>query len=890
MKAERRLPYLVWSATAVFLAALALTAWTFVRQGQAEALQRGHQRASQLAASLEAGLNRRLLGLDLLLGGIDEVVRPAFGPAPMAPPAIGPAPLQFDAAEASRLLAAMKTRHMEFVHLALVEGNGAVLASDLPLALRRNLSLPAEWLDEALRTPVARLAISDPRRSETTGELVLYALRAVLLPDGRRVVAAAVVTSARLTESLVSAAGAGDARVTLERGNGQLLASAPAGDTMVGQLLQPALQPGQLDGHSLQLPARLDGVQALVAARPTVTADLVVAVSLPLDEVLAGWEHSSVRIAAVAGAFGLLVLVAAAMTQWQLGRLLQARQALKASHTTLNHALGAMADGFLLCDADDRVLRWNDRYLDMFPWLRPVLREGLPFRVLAETAAPHTVPGGNAIERAAWIETRLRLHREADRAWEQDLGNGIVVHAVERRTSDGGVVSVVRDITADERRLRQAKAAAEAANDAKSRFLANMSHEIRTPLNAVLGLNALLLASRLNSEQRRHAELIHGAGQLLLALINDILDVSRIEAGRLQLSEQPFDAARAAEEVVDLLRERATDKGLHLALHLAPGLPQRVLADPVRVRQVMFNLIGNALKFTDQGSVDVRLDHQPQADGQVLLLLTVQDTGIGIPPEALDHLFDRFTQADTTAARRHGGSGLGLAIAKEVAMMMGGDITVSSQPQVGSTFSARLCCRSAPTEAPVLDVVPAGFEPTQVLGIDSEPGALPVDTAPPPRVQAPVLAHAESAAPAAPPREPAARLHVLVAEDNMVNQVLIQAILQRMGHWAEIAVNGVAAVRAAQRQAHDLVLMDMQMPEMDGLDATRAIRQLPGPAAQVPIVAMTANARAEDRRACLDAGMNDYVSKPIDLNDLAAAIDRAMRGALRHPAQAAAGG
>jgi len=868
LNADRRLPLLVWCTTAVFLAALALTAWLFARQGHTEAVLRGEQRAAQLAASLEAGLNRKLLGLDLLLGGIDDIVRPAFHAAatPAAPPA-------FDAEEADKLLKAMKARHLEFVHLALVEPGGTVLASDLPRGLQRNLSVPVDALADALAAPVARLSVSDPRRSETTGELVLYVLRAVQLADGRRVVAAAEVTAARLTESLVTAAGATDANVTLERSNGRLLASAPADSPLIGQLLKPALQPAQLEGRSLHMPARLDGVPALVAARPTLSADLVVAVSLPLEELLTGFRRTSERIAAVAGVFALLVLAAAALALWQFDRVLQARQALRASHATLNHALGAMTDGFLLCDAEDRVLRWNDRYLELFPWLRPVLQEGLTFRELAQTAAPHAVPGGNALEHAAWVEMRVRIHREANRAWEQDMGNGIVVHAVERRTSDGGVVSVVRDVTVDERRLRQAKAAAEAANEAKSQFLANMSHEIRTPLNAVLGLNALLLGSQLDSVQRHHAELIGSAGQLLLALINDILDVSKIEAGRLALREQPFDVGSAAQEVVALLSERAAEKSLRLTLHVAPDLPAQVLADPVRMRQVMFNLVGNALKFTDQGSVDVRLDHKPLADGQVQLLLTVQDTGIGIPPEAMPRLFDRFTQADTTAARRHGGSGLGLSIARDVALMMGGDISVCSQPQVGSTFVASLCCRPVPAEALVPVAAELPFTPTIVPA------------------QAPMTAQAEAPAPA-PDRTNATRLHVLVAEDNTVNQVLIQAILQRMGHWAEIAVNGVAAVRAAQRQAHDLVLMDMQMPEMDGLDATRAIRQLPGLAARVPIVAMTANARAEDRLACMEAGMNDYVSKPIDLNDLAAAIDRAMRGALGGalPAAAAVGG
>ena len=847
MRTERRLSLLIWAMAATVVAALAGTAWSLVRGGHAEVLERSEQRASHLATSLQSGLNRRLQGLDLLLAGMNDIVRPAFRAPGDASSAGTAPPLEFDPEHGHRLLADMKARHLEFVHLALLQADGTVLASDRGSGPGLDFTLPAAWLTDALQAPAPRMTISDPRRSESSGELVLYAMRPVVLADGRRVVATAEVISARLTETLVSAAGASDSTVTLERRSGRLLASEPADTPLIGQTLAPALTLNQLDGRSMQMPGRLDGAAALVAARPMQYADMLLAVSLPLDPELAGWRRDRTRIAGVAAAFALLAVAAAGMARWQFGRLLQARRALAQSHATLNQALGAMADGFLLCDADDRVLRWNDRYVGMFPWLQPVLREGVPFRQLAEAAAPIAVPDGGASERAAWVEMRTRMHREANRAWEQDLGKGFVVAAVERRTSDGGVVSVVRDITADERRLRQATAAAEAANEAKSQFLANMSHEIRTPLNAVLGLNALMLGGRLTSEQRRHAELIGNAGQLLLALINDILDLSKIEVGGMQLAEQPFNPARAAQEVLALLRERATEKGLDLTLTLAPELPDCVLADPVRVRQVMFNLVGNALKFTDQGRVAVSLSQRAADNGDVLLVLTVQDTGIGIPADALPHLFDRFTQADTSAARRHGGSGLGLAIAKEVAHIMGGGIEVSSQPQVGSTFVATLRCRPAAPAAPLLGVVDPGFEATQ------SPARLTL-------------------------AEPRRRLQVLVAEDNSVNQVLIQAILQRMGHWAEIAVDGLAAVRAVQREAHDLVLMDMQMPEMDGLDATRAIRRLPGLACRVPIVAMTANARPEDRQACLDAGMDDYVSKPIDLHDLARAIERAMGG------------
>jgi CheY-like chemotaxis protein len=296
-----------------------------------------------------------------------------------------------------------------------------------------------------------------------------------------------------------------------------------------------------------------------------------------------------------------------------------------------------------------------------------------------------------------------------------------------------------------------------------------------------------------------------------------------------------------AEEVMAVLRERAQQQQLDFRLEVAPGLAPEMLGDAVRVRQVLFNLVGNALKFTDSGGVTVRLSQQPvdglAAPDKALLVMEIHDTGIGIPAAALPTLFDRFTQADASTARRYGGSGLGLAITREIVQRMGGTIAVTTEPGQGSTFHATVRC-GVPTRAA------AG---------------------------APVLA----AAPASTPGTESAGLRVLAAEDNPVNQVLIEAMLGHLGHRAEVVPNGAVAVARAQQGQWDLILMDMQMPELDGAGAARAIRKIAGAAGRVPIVAMTANARAEDRQACVDAGMDGYVSKPIDMDALAEAIDRA---------------
>ena len=420
-----------------------------------------------------------------------------------------------------------------------------------------------------------------------------------------------------------------------------------------------------------------------------------------------------------------------------------------------------------------------------------------------------------------------------------------VVHTVERRTPDGGTVCVYRNVTRAEQELSLAKAAAEATNEAKSRFLATMSHEMRTPLNGVLGLIGLLLASPLDATQLRHAQLIRSSGQSLLAVLNDILDLSKIEAGRMALDILPFALGDTVQDVISLLAVRAEALGLGLTLQLPPGLPPVLRGDASRLRQVLFNLIDNALKFTESGGVRVVLAHQAQTDGQVALTIEVHDTGIGIgiAADALPRLFTRFSQADSSTARRYGGTGLGLAISREIIALMHGTISVQSTPGQGSCFTVELAL---------------------------ERGQLP------PALTAGVVLPALSVLGVGPAsKAPLRPLRILAAEDNAVNQLLIKALLDQFGHFCDIVGNGLEAVHQVQAAHCDLLLLDIQMPEMDGVAATRAIRAiraLAGPVGAIPILAMTANVMAEQQDQYLQAGMNGVVSKQIDPRRLALAI------------------
>lgn len=419
------------------------------------------------------------------------------------------------------------------------------------------------------------------------------------------------------------------------------------------------------------------------------------------------------------------------------------------------------------------------------------------------------------------VERERMARKEAERLLEQKSLELFVAND-RLREQAGQLEKLVEARTAD---LEKALARAESAVRAKADFLATISHEIRTPLNGILGLSELLELETADAGQRQHIGLLRQSGQILLSLVNDLLDFSKIEAGHLEIEAVDFDPAGDLESILHTHMPSAHAKGLELHWQFR-GLPRRLRGDSLRLRQILGNLLSNAIKFTPTGSVRVEAESFPCPDGRLGLRVAVSDTGIGMDPVDLPRLFEPFSQAETSTTRRFGGTGLGLAIVRRLARAMGGDVSAESRPGAGSTFTCELVFERARGDG---EREPSG-------GTDS-------------------CTHGEVV------------MDVLLVEDNPINQTVAVRFLKKLGQHADVASSGREALEMLWRKNYDLVFMDMQMPEMDGLEATRRLRAMKL-ARQPRVVALTANASAADQERCLAAGMDDFLPKPLKLDDL----------------------
>jgi PAS domain S-box-containing protein len=550
----------------------------------------------------------------------------------------------------------------------------------------------------------------------------------------------------------------------------------------------------------------------------------------------------------------------------------QAELAAFASQHLLIDAIESISQGFVLYDKEDRFVLANSRFRAMFPTLSGLAVPGMRYEELLRAGYERglfATAGLNGESSEEWLARTLAWHQAANEPLERLSENGRWVSLVDCRTSDGSIVGLRTDITdykdieaaleqrvADLEQVRlvleaqkdelettsehltASKEAAEAASRAKSDFLAVMSHEIRTPMSGMVGMIDLLRDTPLTEEQQRYAALAKESANGLLEVTNDILDFSKLEAGELKPESIDFDIEHVINGAAALMKAKAHERSLEVRTSLAPGLPKWLKGDPNRVRQVILNLVNNAIKFTEHGSVAIKASHRHLDAGKIELLIEIVDTGIGIPLDVQGKLFNPFVQADTSISRKYGGTGLGLAICRQLCTMMGGAIGVRSEHERGSTFWFTVACGAGTPTAAKKKVAELEIE-----------GDLFLD--------------------------------ILVAEDSPIIAMLISTLLSKRSYGVHLVGNGRLALEAVQRKSYDLVLMDVQMPEMDGISATKAIRALPGQERDIPIIALTANAFVGQRETYLAAGMNDYVTKPIQPAALFAAINRCSQPRVR---------
>ena len=852
--------------------AAALAAWEMRR----EALARYQQTETNLGFVLAEQTARTVQSVDLELQLVRSQILSGTGNLSLVSGAATEASVQS--------LRARLTNLPQAAAIGLIDADGRVVVSSLGVP-RTPIDVSNRVFFSWFRAHRQDMPFIGPAvQARLLPGWTAYVVRRIAAPGGRTLGYVAAALALSYFEDFYSAIIHDNATaITLIGRGGAILVRYPGTNRYAGRQMpyrSPWYAVAARGGGLYRSNGDLTGRPRWVSVHPLADYDLAVDVSFSEKAALSNWRRQSIAIAAgvIAVAMTLLLLFQALITQFRRLSLSEASLAqrnyeqetarvrlesqaeeLRRSQAdaadksgTLQTTLEYMDQGIMMVGPDRRVEVCNEhamRMLDLPPELmksRPAFTDVLAYQWRANEF--ELTP-----ER---LQDFIRSGGILDQAhvYERRRPNGKVLEVRSTPLPGGGVVRTYTDVTerraAEERvatahaQAEAARTAAEQANQAKTEFLTNISHEIRTPMNGIIGMNELLLRTELTSTQRDCALTVRDSAGALLRVIDDVLDIAKLEACKMELDPVDFNLGETIEATVALLMPRAKEKGLALTTSLAPGVCRRFHADAIRLRQILLNLLGNAIKFTEHGGVTVsaRLlpDPLPDSlpDGARRVAIEVADTGIGMNEATQTRLFQKFSQADSSISRRFGGTGLGLAITHELLALMGGSIAVSSTAGQGSRFT-----------------VTVPLAPPRAACVEK-------------RGENPGLGAAR-------------KLNVLVADDNRVNQRLVAALLQAVGHSAQIVSNGREAVEAVMRGGFDVVLMDVQMPVMDGVKATRRIRALPPPANAVPIVALTADAVTGAEERYRGAGMDAYLSKPLSPDTLATTLEAIVRGERR---------
>ncbi|MDB5509510.1 MAG: hypothetical protein JWL93_1979 [Hyphomicrobiales bacterium] len=841
------------------------------------------------------------------------------------------------------------------VQMAVIGSDGMMLASNMASSGKVNLA-DREHFRVHVDAPGDELFISKPVLGRVSNRWTIQLTRKIRNPDGSfgGVLVASLDPDhlSRLYDSIDIGTGGA---VTLVGTDGIIRARSGMTANALGKSIAGSRLLDEWKVRSsgvYEAASSLDGMDRIVSYRSAGAFPLIVAVALSRQEVLTDFEESRTSLMNAIHLVGLLILLTMIWGAFQRYRLNATREDLTAQAAALSSTLTNMQEGILMVDPNGQVMIVNDHALDLLALPRQDFVAPFPFSLLPLDGWQHRREDADG----------QRAHLPI---YEHTAASGMVLEIRTIPLPDGGFVKTMSDITErknDQRVLERARDKAEAASRARTAFLANMSHEIRTPLSGVLSMVDLLSTTRLDDDQRRYLNITRDSAEHLLQLIDDILDVTKLDAEKLKLEKIFFDLHRLVQSTLELVSPKAMANGLSVGCYLGPDVPREIEGDPGRLRQILLNLVGNAIKFTSRGHVLLDVTCSRNAAGEPRLLIRIEDTGIGMAQENLPDLFRDFSQIDSSISRRFGGTGLGLAICRKLSSRMGGRIWVESALGEGTTFfvelplTARgsvapivrenaciaiaaadtfersllrrqlepafrdsaafatlaaagewLCTRANPGRLVLLvDASLAPVEsmctalPTHPSGLNIEPylvcarqeltasealqGGGFAGFVPKPVFLETVRESLATRQTPADERESQPRaeqstiqgalagMDVLLAEDNTTNQFALRRILELMGARVSVVGNGREALARAEVELFDIILMDMMMPELDGLSATRAIRLLPQPFADVPIVALTANAFVEDRQAALAAGMNSFATKPITGKRLLEAI------------------